>query len=333
MTENFVGRSSSGGVGLGRGVNFSGLPESRPRAHSTISSPRTRIFAAFARGPAKVSSRCSQREAVAGASPARAEWVSTIRCCPNALMKSCAASPISRSGGSRSSPPFIMRDMKRSGSARRGQLPSLSPPTTSVPTALQTGFQRAPDRDAAVAAGRWLDDLRRDQGGCNIGPFVARDWKVVAVGDQRAKEAGKLFAGVAFIEPGRATRSSRASPSSAMMVIRAISADRHRLPAAAGGERRTNGIGKPGQDDACFVEICLADPPEPLRLAVYRGKAGLALLEACCTSAAMSGRPVPPRSATSSIVSGSVPNLAALHPQAAGTDASAGQRSAPDRPA
>ena len=37
--------------------------------------------------------------------------------------------------------------------------------------ALQTRFERAPDGDAAVGAGRRLDHLGSDQGGRHVGPF------------------------------------------------------------------------------------------------------------------------------------------------------------------
>ncbi len=72
--------------------------------------------------------------ATAGASPERAERVSTTFRAPIAIWKSCAARPMRRSGGSRSMPVFISRDMKRSASGLRGHTPSLSPPTTSVST-------------------------------------------------------------------------------------------------------------------------------------------------------------------------------------------------------
>ena len=49
---------------------------------------------------------------------------------------------------------------------------------------LQAGFEGAPDRDPAVGARRRLYDLRRDQGGEHVGPFVGGKFEPRFGGEQ-----------------------------------------------------------------------------------------------------------------------------------------------------
>ena len=191
---------------------------------------------------------------------------STMRSCPIAIMKSCAARPIRRSGGSRSSPPFIMRDMKRSDSARRGQLPSLSPPTTSVSTLCRraSSAPQIATRPSPPAAGLTIsvgDQRRRRCQAIRRRPPA----KSAVGGNQRTKEAGKLFAGVALVEAVGAAQSHRAPAPPAPR----WSAARSRRSGSPGrrGKRRAArcASAKRRQHRARFVEVRLADPAEPVR--------------------------------------------------------------------
>ena len=151
---------------------------------------------------------CPRKSAAAAASarapPARRRRVptrvSTTLFAPIAISKSCAARPIRRSGGSRSMPAFMMRDMKRSASALRGQLPSFSPPITSVST-LCSRASSAPQMEMRRSPCLGLTTIRRDQRVKHC-PATRLPANVNAVRrpNDRAQKLSQLFACIAGVE-------------------------------------------------------------------------------------------------------------------------------------
>ena len=118
--------------------------------------------------------------------------------------------------------------MKRSASARRGQLPSLRPPTHQRVDALQPRFERAPDGDAAVGAGRRLDHLAGPiKAAATSGHSAGGELERARRGDERAQKSASFSPASPRVEAGQAAvrvaakRLERQRP-----VARAISPER-----------------------------------------------------------------------------------------------------------
>ena len=120
--------------------------------------------------------------------------------CAIAMVKSCADWPIRRSGGSRSRPDFIMRDMKRSGSALRGQMPSFSPPMIIVSTLCRRASSGPQIDTRGSPRRRRLDRLAGDQRRQHVGPFVGRKGQRAVETGKATQEIGKAPARLAAID-------------------------------------------------------------------------------------------------------------------------------------
>ena len=278
----------------------------RGRAPRRAARRRGRAWPGGLLGRRRSSSRCSQRDAhgrrVARArragqdDPLRAPSPSRNHARPGR-----SAAPAAR-GRVRV---FISRDMKRSASRPRGQLPSLSPPTTSVSTLCSRASSAPQMAMRPSAAGAGLTISGRDQRGHNVRPFVGpeRESRRSRRSAPR-KKLGQLFAGVACIELGRgcpsrrgpALRAPRRSPARSRRSARA-DCSRQAASGASAAPRRRKHVAAPS------ASPLVADPGQPERLAAGSCRTRHGGCRKVARASAMSGRPVPPRSATSSIVS------------------------------